>query len=68
MSSEAACYPDWIIASLDIDKAFLEGFTYKKLADATSEQERVVCFTLLPGSAAILRRLPGFEDFDETKH
>ena len=35
LASEAACQPDWIIASLDIDKAFLKGFTYKELAEAT---------------------------------
>eukprot|EP00973_Karenia_brevis_P076034 10561933-Karenia_brevis.AAC.1 len=58
MSSEAACHQDWIIASLDIDKAFLKGFTYKELAEATGEKERVVCFTLSPGSATVLWRLP----------
>ena len=25
LASEAACNPDWIIASLDVDKAFLNG-------------------------------------------
>ena len=28
LASEAACRKDWIIASLDIDKAFLKGLTY----------------------------------------
>eukprot|EP00973_Karenia_brevis_P009116 1235124-Karenia_brevis.AAC.1 len=41
MSSKAACHPDWIIASLDIDKAFLKGFTYKERAEATGDKERV---------------------------
>ena len=68
LASEAACHPDWIIASLDIDKAFLQGFTYKELAEATGEQERIVCFKLPPGSAALLRKFPGFENFDETIH
>ena len=27
LASEAACHPDWIIASLDVDKAFLKGYT-----------------------------------------
>ena len=44
LASEAACHPNWIIASLDIDKAFLQGFTYCELAEATGEKERVVCF------------------------
>ena len=68
LASEAACHEDWIIASLDIDTAFLQGFTYKELAEATGEKERVVCFRLPPGSAILLRQFPGFEDFDETKH
>ena len=42
LASEAACHQDWTIASLDIDKAFLKGFTYKELAEATGEQERKV--------------------------
>ena len=57
LASEAACHPDYIIASLDVDKAFLKGFTYKELAEATGEQERIVCFKLPPGSAAILRTI-----------
>ena len=56
--------PEWELASLGIDKAFLQGLTYKELAEATGETERLVCFTLPPVSAAILRALPGFEHFD----
>ena len=68
LASEAACNKHWCIASLDVDKALLKGLTYRELADATGEQERTVCFTLPPGSAAVLRTLPGFEDYDESKH
>ena len=68
LASEAACHENHIMASLDIDKAFLKGFTYKELAEATGEKERIVCFTLPPGSATLLRQLPGFEGFDETVH
>ena len=28
LASEAACNPEWILASLDVDKAFLKGFTF----------------------------------------
>ena len=35
LASEAACHPGWITASMDIDKAFLKGFSYKEFADAT---------------------------------
>ena len=53
---------------LDIDKAFLKGFTYKELAAATGEHERMVCFKLPPGSATLLRKFPGFENYDEAIH
>ena len=66
LASEAACNPDFILASLDIDKAFLKGFTYRELAEATGEKERLVCFRLPPGSASILRTIPGFEHYDES--
>eukprot|EP00974_Lingulodinium_polyedra_P004737 444525-Lingulodinium_polyedra.AAC.1 len=54
LASEAACHKDWILASLGIDKAFLKGFSYAELAQARGKQERIVCFTLPPGSASIL--------------
>ena len=38
LASEAACHPDWILASLDIDKAFLKGLTYQDLAAATGKR------------------------------
>ena len=68
LASQVACNPTFINASLDVNNAFLKGFTYAELAEATGEKERMVCFTLPPGSAAILRRFKGFEDFDETIH
>ena len=54
--------------SPDINKAFLQGFTYKELAEATGESEGMVCFKLPPGGATVLRRFKGFEDFDESIH
>ena len=48
LASEAACHPDFILASLDIDTAFLQGFTYKEFAEATGESERMVCFNYFP--------------------
>ena len=64
----AACNKEFILASLDIDKAFLKGFTYRELADATGEKTRTVCFKLPPGSAAILRKVKGYEHYDEARH
>ena len=63
-----ACHPNFILESLNIDTPFLQGFTYKELAEATGEKDRMVCFKLPPGSAAVLRRFEGFEDFDESIH
>eukprot|EP00959_Pyramimonas_sp_CCMP1952_P457870 9475675-Pyramimonas_sp.AAC.1 len=51
LASEAACHPEWILASMDIDKAFLKGLTYEELAYATGEETRMVYCTLPPGSA-----------------
>ena len=45
LASTAACKKHWIIASLDINMAFLKGLTYRELAEATGEKEREVCFT-----------------------
>eukprot|EP00959_Pyramimonas_sp_CCMP1952_P075815 1584820-Pyramimonas_sp.AAC.1 len=66
LASSAACKKQWVIAFLYINIAFLKGLTYQGLAEATGEKERVVCFTLPPGSAAVLRTLPGFEPSDES--
>ena len=60
LASEAACHPDWIIASIDVDKACLKGYTHKELAAKTGEPERQVYFTLPPGSAAIIRQFKGY--------
>eukprot|EP00959_Pyramimonas_sp_CCMP1952_P152343 3187387-Pyramimonas_sp.AAC.1 len=68
IASTAACKKQWVIASLDINMAFLKGLTYQGLAEATGEKERAACFTLPPGSATALRTLPGFENCDESKH
>eukprot|EP00959_Pyramimonas_sp_CCMP1952_P358090 7497941-Pyramimonas_sp.AAC.1 len=63
----AACRKRWISAALDINMAFLKGFTYQELAEATGEMERVLCLSLPPGSASVLGSLPGFERYDESR-
>eukprot|EP00959_Pyramimonas_sp_CCMP1952_P454863 9470628-Pyramimonas_sp.AAC.1 len=52
---------------MDIDKAFLEGLTHEELAHATGEETRTVCFALPPGSAQVLRALPGSSSRDESR-
>ena len=63
--SETACHEDWDLVTVDIEKAFLQGLTYKEIQEQTGEPERFVFFSLPPGSAAVLRQIPGFENFDE---
>eukprot|EP00959_Pyramimonas_sp_CCMP1952_P166932 3488712-Pyramimonas_sp.AAC.1 len=68
LASAAAHKKLWVIASLDINLAFLKALTHQELAEATDEKERVACCILPPGSAIVLRTLPGFENYDESKH
>eukprot|EP00959_Pyramimonas_sp_CCMP1952_P430893 9024277-Pyramimonas_sp.AAC.1 len=64
LASAAACKKQWVIASLDISMAFLKELAYQELAEAIGEKERVACCTPPPGSATVLRALPGFERYD----
>ena len=55
------------IVSADVPKAFLQGIRYADLAAQTGEPLREVCFTVPPATAAELRQIPGYEDFEEKK-
>ena len=71
VASETACHPEWISATIDVEKAFLQGLSYQELAEATGEPERNVSFTLPKGqfdSAKEIRKLPGFEQYDPRIH
>ena len=48
----------------DVSQAFLRGLTFEQAAQMKDEVQRDVQFTVPPGSAQILQRLPGFEDFN----
>ena len=65
VASETACHTDWIIITIDVEKAFLQGMTFQEIQAETGEPARHVFFSLPPGSAASLRKIPGFETFDE---
>ena len=54
----------WHVVTADVEKAFLQGLTYQELSQVTGEPVREVNFYLPPGSVPILRRVPGFENFD----
>ena len=54
----------WDLATADIEKAFLQGVTYDELAELTGEPKREVNFMLPMSCVPLLRKLPGFENFD----
>ncbi len=51
--------------TVDVEKAFLQGMTHEEIEASTGEVQRRAFFDLPPGSAAVLRQIPGYEDFDE---
>ena len=63
LTSEAAVR-GWPMAAIDVRRAFLKAVSYKELAAATGEQERNVNFELSADIIPILRKLPGYADFD----
>ena len=67
VASEIACRAreNWVLSSFDVEKAFLQGMTYEELHNLTGEAPTKVFFILPPGAAALLRRLKGFERYDE---
>ena len=54
----------WNIVTTDISKAFLQGVTYKELAELTGEPLRDVNFYLPPSSVAVLKQIDGYTTFD----
>ena len=54
----------WNLVSTDISKAFLQGVTYKELAEITGEPLRDVNFYLPPSSVAVLKQIDGYTSFD----
>ena len=68
LTSEAANHPHWEFLTIDVNKAFLPGATYKGLEQLTGEAPREVCFTLTRGMAEMLKLIPGYESYDERIH
>eukprot|EP00959_Pyramimonas_sp_CCMP1952_P085768 1794024-Pyramimonas_sp.AAC.1 len=68
VDSAAACAKQWIIASPDIDMAFLKGQTSQGLAEAAGGKARVARFAWPPGSAPALRSAPGVVHCDASRH
>eukprot|EP00971_Amphidinium_carterae_P092535 1832520-Amphidinium_carterae.1 len=63
----AAQHPEeqWTLRAFDIQKAFLQGISYSELSEMTNEPLRNIGFEVPPGTAEMVRKLPGFETFDE---
>ena len=54
----------WDIATTDISKAFLQGVTYKELAEITGEPLREVNFYLPSANTHLLNQVEGFSGFN----
>ena len=54
----------WELVSMDVSQAFLRGVTFQQLSEETGKEIRSVQLDVPPGSAMLLRLLPGFEDFN----
>jgi hypothetical protein len=63
----AAVEFQWQLYSADISQAFLRGITFEELAKEPGEIIKQVEVDLSPGSAEILRELPGYAGFDPSK-
>ena len=62
--NSVAAQQGWPLFTADVSQAFLRGLTFEQAAKMKDEVQRDVQFTVPPGSAQILQRLPGFEDFN----
>ena len=54
----------WEIFTADVSQAFLRGLSFEQTAEMKDEVRREVQFIVPPGSAEMLRQLPGFENFN----
>ena len=62
---------EWDLFSFDVSTTFLQGLTFQdmyKLGLTTGVQQRQVCLEIPKGSLALVRQLPGMEDFDPDIH
>jgi hypothetical protein len=65
VSECAARKGEWELLTLDINKAFLQGYSYEEMSNKTGEPQRIVHFELPRGAAEQLRLIDGFQTFDE---
>ena len=65
--NSVAAQHQWPLFTADVSQAFLRGLTFEQAAQLKDEVRRDVQFTVPPGSVNILRRLPGYHDFNPLK-
>ena len=56
--------PNFELFSFDVSQAFAKGLTFEDLSQLTGTEVRKVQFRLAPEDIPILRKIPGYEDFD----
>ena len=64
VNSMVAQNPDFVLFSFDVSQAFAKGLTFEEYARLTGTQLREVEFDVASEDVALVRKLPGFEDFD----
>ena len=64
MVNSVAAQPGWPLFTADVSQAFLRGLTFEQTAQMKDEVRREVQCTVPPGSVDMLKKLPGFENFN----
>jgi len=62
--NSVAVQHQWPLFTADVSQAFLRGLTFEQAAQMKDEVQRDVQFTMPPGSTHLLKKLPGFTDFN----
>ena len=64
VNSAACIFEDMTLFSFDVSSAFAKGMTFKELSELTGQPLREVQFELTAEDVLLLRKIPGYEDFD----
>ena len=67
INSVAATEDNHTLFSLDVSKAFAKGMTFEELSRLSGQPLRTVQFELAAADIPLLKRIPGFEDFDPNR-
>ena len=65
--NSVAAQHQWPLFTAYVSQAFRRGLTFEQVAHMKDEVERDVQFTVPPGSTHLLKKLPGFSDFNPLK-